>query len=154
MDPFSSSKNGSSLSPSPAAVAQEVQNQVAQMYLEQLLKTVGDKCFTKCVTKPSSSLGSSESSCVSRPDCKPLSMWPGMYHSPPIIDGLWKARSSICERLWPPPSLAGPPQQTLITRTPEDSRISIVYDFTSDYILRKQYRSAWDECYSGALRKE
>uniref|UniRef100_A0A0D3EYA1 Mitochondrial import inner membrane translocase subunit n=1 Tax=Oryza barthii TaxID=65489 RepID=A0A0D3EYA1_9ORYZ len=29
-------------------------------------RTVGSKCFAKCVTKPGSSLSGSESSCISR----------------------------------------------------------------------------------------
>lgn len=31
-----------------------------------ILQTVGRKCFEKCITKPGSSLGGSESSCISR----------------------------------------------------------------------------------------
>ncbi|KAH7298868.1 hypothetical protein KP509_25G062200 [Ceratopteris richardii] len=87
------------------------------------------------------------------PDRKPLSMWPGMYHSP-VTDALWKARSTICERLWPPPSIDGPAPQKLITRTPQESRVSIVYGFTSDYILREQYRNAWDECRVGRIMED
>lgn len=87
------------------------------------------------------------------PHRKPLGMWPGMYHSP-VTDALWKARSSIFERLWPPPSLDGPPQQNLLTRIPEDSRVSIVYKFTSDYILREQYRNAWNECRIGRIMED
>ena len=87
------------------------------------------------------------------PHRKPLSMWPGMYHSP-VTDALWKARSSIYESLWPPPSLDGPPQQKIITRTPEESRVSITYNFTSDYILREQYRNAWNECQIGRVMED
>jgi acyl-coenzyme A thioesterase 9 len=86
------------------------------------------------------------------PHRKPLSMWPGMYHSP-VTDALWKARSSIYESLWAPP-LDGPPQQSIITRTPEESRVSITYNFTSDYILREQYRNAWNECQIGRIMED
>ncbi|KAH7279847.1 hypothetical protein KP509_37G040100 [Ceratopteris richardii] len=34
--------------------------------VQELLQTVGEKCFTKCITKPSTSMSGSESSCVSR----------------------------------------------------------------------------------------
>lgn len=38
----------------------------ATIPLTFILQTVGRKCFEKCVTKPGSSLGGSESSCISR----------------------------------------------------------------------------------------
>lgn len=72
---------------------------------------------------------------------KPLSLWPGMYHSP-VTNALWEARSSIFERLLDPDK-DGPPQTELLTRTPAQSRTSIVYNFSSDYILREQYRDPW-----------
>ncbi|XP_074581549.1 acyl-coenzyme A thioesterase 2, chloroplastic [Curcuma longa] len=72
---------------------------------------------------------------------KPLSLWPGMYHSP-VTNALWEARSSIFERLLDP-AKDGPPQTELLTRTPAQSRTSIVYNFSSDYILREQYRDPW-----------
>ncbi|WOL04452.1 hypothetical protein Cni_G13173 [Canna indica] len=83
---------------------------------------------------------------------KPLSLWPGMYHSP-VTNALWEARSSIFERLLDP-SKDGPPQSELLTRTPSQSRTSIIYYFSSDYILREQYRDPWNEVRIGKLLED
>ncbi|XP_010908727.2 acyl-coenzyme A thioesterase 2, chloroplastic [Elaeis guineensis] len=83
---------------------------------------------------------------------KPLSLWPGMYHSP-VTNALWEARSSIFERLLDP-SKDGPPQTELLTRTPSQSRTSIIYNFSSDYILREQYRDPWNEVRIGKLLED
>ncbi|KAH7431533.1 hypothetical protein KP509_08G054000 [Ceratopteris richardii] len=66
MDPFSSSSGANVSQPSPEAVIEQVQRHLAEAYAEELFNTVRDKCFMKCVTKPSSSLSGSESSCISR----------------------------------------------------------------------------------------
>ncbi|KAI8005078.1 hypothetical protein LOK49_LG08G01972 [Camellia lanceoleosa] len=79
---------------------------------------------------------------------KPISLWPGMYHSP-VTNALWEARSSIFERLSNVPEDA--PQSELITKTPSQSRTSVVYKFSSDYILREQYRNPWNEIRMGKL---
>ncbi|GKV49808.1 hypothetical protein SLEP1_g56539 [Rubroshorea leprosula] len=47
---------------------------------------------------------------------KPISLWPGMYHSP-VTTALWEARSKIFEGLLDPPKDA-PPQSELLTKTP------------------------------------
>ncbi|KAH7685106.1 Acyl-CoA hydrolase protein [Dioscorea alata] len=83
---------------------------------------------------------------------KPLSLWPGMYHSP-VTNALWEARSSIFERLLDE-SRDGPPQSQLLTKTPSQSRTSIVYGFSSDYILREQYRDPWNEVRIGKLLED
>ncbi|XP_077229544.1 acyl-coenzyme A thioesterase 2, chloroplastic-like [Tasmannia lanceolata] len=83
---------------------------------------------------------------------KPLSLWPGMYHSP-VTNALWEARSSIFERLLDPTN-DGPPQSELLTKTPSQSRISILYNFSSDYILREQYRDPWNEVRIGKLLED
>lgn len=83
---------------------------------------------------------------------KPLSLWPGMYHSP-VTNALWEARSSIFERLLDLPSDA-PPQTQLLTRTPSQSRTAILYNFSSDYILREQYRDPWNEVRIGKLLED
>ncbi|XP_058094330.1 acyl-coenzyme A thioesterase 2, chloroplastic [Magnolia sinica] len=83
---------------------------------------------------------------------KPLSLWPGMYHSP-VTNALWEARSSIFEKLLDP-SKDGPPQSELLTKTPSQSRISILYNFSSDYILREQYRDPWNEVRIGKLLED
>ncbi|KAE8730553.1 putative calcium ion binding protein [Hibiscus syriacus] len=80
---------------------------------------------------------------------KPISLWPGMYHSP-VTNALWEAKSQIFERLLDPPKDA-PPQSELLTKTPSQSRTSILYNFSSDYILREQYRDPWNEVRIGKL---
>ncbi|XP_010242486.1 PREDICTED: acyl-coenzyme A thioesterase 9, mitochondrial-like isoform X2 [Nelumbo nucifera] len=83
---------------------------------------------------------------------KPLSLWPGMYNSP-VTNALWEARSSIFERLIDPPKDA-PPQSELLTKTPAQSRTSILYNFSTDYVLREQYRDPWNEVRIGKLLED
>ncbi|XP_022771596.1 acyl-coenzyme A thioesterase 9, mitochondrial-like [Durio zibethinus] len=83
---------------------------------------------------------------------KPISLWPGMYHSP-VTNALWEARSKIFERLLDPPKDA-PPQSELLTKTPSQSRTSILYNLSSDYILREQYRDPWNEVRIGKLLED
>eukprot|EP00252_Welwitschia_mirabilis_P013988 TRINITY_DN30993_c0_g1_i1.p1 TRINITY_DN30993_c0_g1~~TRINITY_DN30993_c0_g1_i1.p1 ORF type:complete len:476 (-),score=79.22 TRINITY_DN30993_c0_g1_i1:234-1661(-) len=85
---------------------------------------------------------------------KPLSLWPGMYHSP-VTNALWQARSSIFERLMQPNALTdGPPQSQLLSKTPLQSRTSIQYNFSSDFILREQYRDPWNGVRIGKLLED
>lgn len=87
---------------------------------------------------------------------KPIALWPGMYHSPVTI-ALWEARSSIFERLLERPKAVddhAPPQSELLTRTPKQSKTSILYNFSSDYILREQYRDPWNEVRIGKLLED
>uniref|UniRef100_A0A5B7C396 HotDog ACOT-type domain-containing protein n=1 Tax=Davidia involucrata TaxID=16924 RepID=A0A5B7C396_DAVIN len=83
---------------------------------------------------------------------KPISLWPGMYHSP-VTNALWEARSTIFERL-SNVSPDAPAQSELITKTPSHSRTSILYIFSSDYILREQYRNPWNEIRMGKLLED
>ncbi|KAG0483335.1 hypothetical protein HPP92_011419 [Vanilla planifolia] len=83
---------------------------------------------------------------------KPISLWPGMYHSP-VTKALWEARSCIFERLLDP-SMDRPPQIELLNKTPAQSRTNIVYNFSSDYILREQYRDPWNEVRFGKLLED
>ncbi|CAK7349210.1 unnamed protein product [Dovyalis caffra] len=83
---------------------------------------------------------------------KPIALWPGMYHSPVTI-ALWETRSKTFERLLDPPKDA-PPQSELLTRTPKQSRTSILYNFSTDYILREQYRDPWNEVRIGKLLED
>ncbi|MFQ6620361.1 hypothetical protein Gotur_000422 [Gossypium turneri] len=83
---------------------------------------------------------------------KPISLWPGMYHSP-VTNALWEAKSQIFERLLDPPKDA-PPQSELLTKTPSQSRTSILYNLSSDYILREQYRDPWNEVRIGKLLED
>ena len=86
------------------------------------------------------------------PSRKPLSLWPGMYHSP-VTAALWETRSRIFETLLDPP-LHAPPQTQLLTKTPSYSRTSILYNFSSDKILREQYRDPWNEVRIGKLLED
>ncbi|BDA45534.1 probable mitochondrial import inner membrane translocase subunit Ti [Coccomyxa sp. Obi] len=52
--------------PTDQQVIQQVQSELQTAYLQEFYTTVRDKCFEKCVTKPSSSLGSSEQQCLAR----------------------------------------------------------------------------------------
>lgn len=83
---------------------------------------------------------------------KPLSLWPGMYHSP-VTNALWETRSKIFETLLDPP-LDAPPQSELLTRTPSQSRMTILYNFSTDYTLREQYRDPWNEVRIGKLLED
>ncbi|XP_031391221.1 acyl-coenzyme A thioesterase 9, mitochondrial [Punica granatum] len=78
---------------------------------------------------------------------KPVSLWPGMYHSP-VTNALWEARSRIFER---PGDSPGDGEGELVPRTPSRSRTSVLYKFSEDYILREQYRNPWDEIRTGRL---
>ncbi|BFG40364.1 hypothetical protein CerSpe_266380 [Prunus speciosa] len=80
---------------------------------------------------------------------KPISLWPGMYHSP-VTNALWEARSKMYEKLGEPP-IDAPPQSELVARTPAQSRTGILYKFSSDYKLREQYRNPWNEIRMGKL---
>ncbi|KAG7949171.1 hypothetical protein I3843_13G048100 [Carya illinoinensis] len=84
---------------------------------------------------------------------KPFSLWPGMYHSP-VTDALWEARASIFEELYDPEKVDGPPQTEFLTRTPSQSRTTILYRFSSDPILREQYRDPWNDVRIGKLVEE
>ncbi|KAG7949170.1 hypothetical protein I3843_13G048000 [Carya illinoinensis] len=83
---------------------------------------------------------------------KPITLWPGMYHSP-VTDALWEARASIFEELYDPEK-DGPPQTEFLTKTPSQSRTTILYRFSSDYTLREQYRDPWNDVRIGKLVEE
>ncbi|XP_027346112.1 acyl-coenzyme A thioesterase 9, mitochondrial-like [Abrus precatorius] len=73
---------------------------------------------------------------------KPVCLWPGRFHSP-AIHALWEARASIR----PNGNGYGPSDP----KTPSQSRTSIFYNFSSDYILREQYRNPWNHIRMGKL---
>ncbi|GAB4830378.1 Acyl-coenzyme A thioesterase 2, chloroplastic [Ancistrocladus abbreviatus] len=85
-------------------------------------------------------------------DRKPLDLWPGMYHSPVTI-ALWETRSKIFERLIHLP-LDAPPQTQLLTKSPSQSRTIVLYNFSSDFILREQYRDARNEVRIGKMLED
>lgn len=84
---------------------------------------------------------------------KPISLWPGMYDSP-VTNALWEARSNIFERLSDGAPVYPSPQTDLITKTPSKSRTSVVYKFSSDYVLRELYRNPWNEIRMGKLLED
>ncbi|KAL4292040.1 hypothetical protein GQ457_14G001600 [Hibiscus cannabinus] len=81
---------------------------------------------------------------------KPISLWPGMYHSP-VTNALWEARSSIFEKS---SDKTQDSQTELVAKTPSMSRTSIAYNFSSDYILREQYKNPWGEMRMGKLLED
>ncbi|KAN0138902.1 mitochondrial import inner membrane translocase [Lactarius tabidus] len=48
------------------AVMSSVRNELALANVQELINKTNDKCFAKCVTKPSTSLSGSEETCLSR----------------------------------------------------------------------------------------
>lgn len=78
-----------------------------------------------------------------------------MYHSP-VTNALWEARSSIYERLndCSIKEADSSQQSQLVTKSPSRSRTSILYKFSSDYILREQYRNPWNEIRMGKLLED
>lgn len=86
------------------------------------------------------------------PSEKPFSLWPGKYHSP-VTAALWHARSSFVERAR---NLAmnGPAQSTLQSKTPEENRTNVLYSFSSDVILREEYRNPWNSVRIGKLLED
>ncbi|KAI0270811.1 Tim10/DDP family zinc finger-domain-containing protein [Russula aff. rugulosa BPL654] len=48
------------------AVMSSVRNEFALANAQELINKTNDKCFAKCVTKPSTSLSGSEETCLSR----------------------------------------------------------------------------------------
>lgn len=76
---------------------------------------------------------------------KPISLWPGMYHSP-VTNALWEARRNMFE------TPTGEESQSKLTaKSPSRSRTSILYKFSSDFVLREQYRNPWNEIRTGKL---
>lgn len=77
---------------------------------------------------------------------KPISLWPGMHHSP-ATHALWEARSTIFENTINGNSNSNDPHP----KSPSQSRTSILYNFSSDLILREQYRNPWNHIRMGKL---
>ncbi|KAJ1396449.1 Thioesterase domain [Sesbania bispinosa] len=83
---------------------------------------------------------------------KPISLWPGMYHSP-ATHALWEARSTIFENSVQANGNGHDlsSQTQLLPKTPSRSRTSVFYNFSSDHILREQYRNPWNHIRMGKL---
>lgn len=78
---------------------------------------------------------------------KPISLWPGMYHSP-VTNALWQARSIFDTT----PETVD--VESITSKTPAHSRTTILYPFSSDYILREQYRNPWNGIRVGKLLED
>ncbi|EIM90849.1 uncharacterized protein STEHIDRAFT_165331 [Stereum hirsutum FP-91666 SS1] len=68
-------KSSSSASPSPTpqdalarkeAVMTSIRNELALANAQELMNKTNEKCYAKCVTKPSTSLSGSEETCLAR----------------------------------------------------------------------------------------
>ncbi|KAG9454553.1 hypothetical protein H6P81_007457 [Aristolochia fimbriata] len=82
------------------------------------------------------------------------SFLPGKHHS---VTGtaLWNSQPSIFRKLIDPPKDENLITQTrLINKSAAQSRISILYNFFSDYLLREQYRDARGEVKIGNLLED
>lgn len=71
-----------------------------------------------------------------------------------MTNALWEARSSIFERSVDAPAKEVPSQSELLIKTPSQSRTRVVYKFSTDYILREQYRDPWNEVRMGKLLED
>ncbi|CAL0312089.1 unnamed protein product [Lupinus luteus] len=80
---------------------------------------------------------------------KPISQWPGMFHSP-ATHALWEARSSIFENPVDGNAVSSSQIQP-VPKPPSRSRTSIFYNFSFDQILREQYRNPWNHIRMGKL---
>ncbi|KAL5731780.1 Acyl-coenzyme A thioesterase 2 [Ranunculus cassubicifolius] len=94
--------------------------------------------------KPSETIDASSS------NGKPLSVCPGTYSSP---HALWESRTAIFEKLFDPP-IDAPPQKELLTKTPSQSRTSMLYNFSKDNILKEQYRDPSNNVRIGKLLED
>jgi acyl-coenzyme A thioesterase 9 len=72
-----------------------------------------------------------------------------MHHSP-ATHALWEARSTIFENPINGNSNCHDPS-SLDPKSPSKSRTSILYNFSSDLILREQYRNPWNHIRMGKL---
>ncbi|KAG7669247.1 hypothetical protein Ndes2526B_g05541 [Nannochloris sp. 'desiccata'] len=53
-------------SPNEAQVMQQIQQEMNVAFVQEFYQTVRDKCFKMCITKPSSSLTSSDQQCLAK----------------------------------------------------------------------------------------
>lgn len=50
----------------PDAIMNKVRAELQEQQMQELVQTLSEKCFAKCVHKPSTSLSSSELACISK----------------------------------------------------------------------------------------
>uniref|UniRef100_A0A803M5P1 HotDog ACOT-type domain-containing protein n=1 Tax=Chenopodium quinoa TaxID=63459 RepID=A0A803M5P1_CHEQI len=84
---------------------------------------------------------------------KPVSLWPGVYHSP-VTNALWEARSKFLENGVIEVGGERKLEDGLVSKTPSQSRTCVEYKFSSDYVLREQYRNPWNEIRMGKLLED
>ncbi|KAL2920771.1 Acyl-coenzyme A thioesterase 9 mitochondrial [Bienertia sinuspersici] len=100
---------------------------------------------------PNSNLDASKPIDASSSVRKPASLWPGVYHSP-VTNALWEARSNFFEK--GEVEVVGNErisQNGLVAKTPSQSRTCVEYKFSTDYVLREQYRNPWNKIRMGKL---
>ncbi|KAJ3077798.1 hypothetical protein BCR33DRAFT_662260 [Rhizoclosmatium globosum] len=56
-------------------IKESVRNELAVQNYQDLLTRINGKCFTKCVTKPGTSLSSSEESCLAKCSTMYIEAW-------------------------------------------------------------------------------
>jgi hypothetical protein len=122
-----------------------------------LLETLKPHPFYEDFLSKFASMESSSSLVTPTPKEKTLTLWPGTYRSP-VTDALWHVRSSFVRRVRNvSPPLNGPAaaqSRLLQHRTPEQSRTSVMYGFSSDAVLREQYRDPWNSIRIGMLLED
>lgn len=62
----SSSSSSPDMSAQKEAMMQQVKSEIALANAQELMNKMNEKCFARCVTKPGTSLSSSEEGCLSR----------------------------------------------------------------------------------------
>ncbi|KZP27307.1 hypothetical protein FIBSPDRAFT_1040189 [Athelia psychrophila] len=62
----SSTSSGASQAERKQQIMQSVRSEIALSNAQELITTTNDKCFAKCILKPSTSLSSSEETCLTR----------------------------------------------------------------------------------------
>ncbi|KAJ8774752.1 hypothetical protein K2173_017198 [Erythroxylum novogranatense] len=88
-------------------------------------------------------LHSSATMDAGNPIRKMISLLPRMYHTP-LTCAMWEETSSIFQKA-DRSAFDRTSQRHLVAKTPSQSRTSFVHKFSSDYILREQYRNPWNE---------
>lgn len=117
-----------------------------------LYKFAPKRSFSDKISDSSPSFESSKPIDAGSSMRKPLSLWPGMYHSP-VTNALWEARSRMFEKTGDKP-IDSISQSELVAKPPSKSRTSILYKFSTDYILKEQYRNPWNEMRMGKLLED
>ncbi|KAF9132468.1 Tim10/DDP family zinc finger-domain-containing protein [Linnemannia elongata] len=65
MSDFGNYSSGGSMEAKKQQVMDQVRSELALANAQELINKINEKCFARCVTKPSTSLGGSEQTCLS-----------------------------------------------------------------------------------------